>query len=173
MDQPSVGILHPGSMGAAVASCAATNAATVLWCTDRRSPASAARAQQLGLEPVPTLHKLLDRSDVVISLCPPAAVEDVAHEVASFPYAGLYVEANAINPERALGIARLLGPDATVVDGAVVGSPPMNGKRPTLYCPARPPRPNAWSHSSPAPRCLANHEHRIEWDLRTPSHPTL
>ncbi|WP_031045532.1 DUF1932 domain-containing protein [Streptomyces sp. NRRL F-5650] len=133
MDQPTVGILHPGSMGAAVAACAATNAAAVLWCEAGRSAASAARSDQFGLTPVATMYELLDRSDIVISLCPPAAAEDLARDVAGHRFAGVYVEANAINPERAQRIAGLLEPDATVVDGGVVGSPPVRGKTPTLY----------------------------------------
>ncbi|MEV7076664.1 DUF1932 domain-containing protein [Streptomyces sp. NPDC093990] len=137
MDQPTVGILHPGSMGAAVAACAAANATAVLWSTAGRSPDSRARAKRFGLEPVSTLHELLDRCDVVISLCPPAAAEDLAREVAAHSYAGLYVEANAINAERAVQIASLLGPEATVVDGGVVGSPPVKGKTPALYLSGR------------------------------------
>ncbi|MEU6601976.1 NAD(P)-dependent oxidoreductase [Streptomyces flaveolus] len=133
MDQPTVGILHPGSMGAAVAACAARNAAGVLWCSQGRSPASAARAEQAGLTPVSTLRELLDRSGIVISLCPPAAAEDLARKVAGHAFAGVYVEANAISPERAERIASRLGPAAVVVDGAVVGSPPRGGKTPTLY----------------------------------------
>ncbi|MEU9321445.1 DUF1932 domain-containing protein [Streptomyces sp. NPDC048295] len=133
MDQPTVGILHPGNMGAAVAACAATNAASVLWCEAGRSTASAARAAQFGLTSVGTLRELLDRSDIVISLCPPAAAEDLARDVAGHRFAGVYVEANAIAPERARRIAALLEPDATVVDGGVVGSPPVGGKTPTLY----------------------------------------
>ncbi|MGA5207942.1 DUF1932 domain-containing protein [Streptomyces variegatus] len=133
MDQPTVGILHPGSMGAAVAACAATNAAEVLWCETGRSTASVERADQVGLTPVATLAELLDRSDMVISLCPPAAAEDLARDVAACRFAGVYVEANAINPQRAQRIAALLDPDATVVDGGVVGSPPVGGKTPTLY----------------------------------------
>ncbi|MFF8604057.1 DUF1932 domain-containing protein [Streptomyces sp. NPDC015232] len=133
MGQPTVGILHPGSMGAAVAACAATNAAAALWCEAGRSAASVERAARFGLTPVPTLHELLDRSDMVISLCPPAAAEDLARDVAGHHFAGVYVEANAINPERAHRIAALLEPGATVVDGGVVGSPPVGGKTPTLY----------------------------------------
>jgi 3-hydroxyisobutyrate dehydrogenase-like beta-hydroxyacid dehydrogenase len=133
VDHPIVGILHPGSMGAAVAACAATNAAEVLWCEAGRSPASAARAAQFGLTPVGALAELLDRSDIVISLCPPAAAEDLAREVDRHAFAGVYVEANAISPERAERIGRLLGPAAAVVDGAVVGSPPVRGKTPVLY----------------------------------------
>ncbi|NEB32812.1 NAD(P)-dependent oxidoreductase [Streptomyces sp. SID14446] len=134
MDQPTVGILHPGSMGAAVAACAATNAADVLWCKAGRSLASAERAARFGLTPVATLPELLDRSDVVISLCPPAAAEELAAEVASHGFGGSYVDANAINPDRMLRIAALLTPSAeAVVDGGVVGSPPTGGKSPTLY----------------------------------------
>ncbi|WP_329391482.1 DUF1932 domain-containing protein (plasmid) [Streptomyces sp. NBC_01351] len=133
MDQPTVGVLHPGSMGAAVAACAAANAMSVLWCAEGRSPASAGRAERLGLEAVPTLQELLDRSDVVISLCPPAAAEDLARDVAAHGFTGLYLEANAINADRAVRIADLLGPKVAVVDGGVVGSPPVNGKTPTLY----------------------------------------
>ncbi|MFE6189112.1 DUF1932 domain-containing protein [Streptomyces sp. NPDC056465] len=133
MDQPTVGILHPGSMGAAVASCAATNASEVLWCETGRSAATTARADRAELSPVATMAELLERSEIVISLCPPAAAEDLAREVAQHRFAGVYVEANAISPERAQRIAELLEPAATVVDGGVVGSPPVGGKTPTLY----------------------------------------
>jgi 3-hydroxyisobutyrate dehydrogenase-like beta-hydroxyacid dehydrogenase len=133
VDKPTVGILHPGSMGAAVAAVAATNATGVLWCSEGRSPASAARAEKAGLASVATLQELLDRSDIVISLCPPAAAEGLARDVAQVGFAGVYVEANAINPERATRITELLAPEATVVDACVVGSPPVRGKTPTLY----------------------------------------
>ncbi|WP_411138025.1 DUF1932 domain-containing protein [Streptomyces sp. C10] len=133
MDQPTIGILHPGSMGAAVAACAAMNAADVLWCEAGRSPASVARAEQFGLTPVPTLQELLDRSDIVVSLCPPAVAENLARDVAAHRFSGVYLEANAINPERTVRIAELLEPAATPVDGGVVGSPPVRGKTPTLY----------------------------------------
>ncbi|MEU8544758.1 DUF1932 domain-containing protein [Streptomyces sp. NPDC048717] len=133
MDQPTVGILHPGSMGAAVAACAATNAAEVLWCESGRSTASMERAAQFGLMPVATMSELLHRSDIVVSLCPPAAAEELARDVARHHFAGVYVEANAINPERVKRIAGLLEPTATVVDGGVVGSPPVRGKSPALY----------------------------------------
>ncbi|MDX3208451.1 DUF1932 domain-containing protein [Streptomyces scabiei] len=133
MDQPTVGILHPGSMGAAIAACAATNAAAVVWCSAERSAASTERADQFGLTPVATLSELLDRSDIVISLCPPAAAENLAHDVAGYRFDGVYLEANAINPERTTRIAGLLEPATTVVDGGVVGSPPVRGKTPVLY----------------------------------------
>lgn len=132
--QPVVGILHPGRMGAAVAACTAPNAAAVLWCPAGRSPASVARAERYGLEPVATLPELLDQADTVISLCPPAAAEDLAAEVASRGFGGWYVDANAISPERMLRIEALLTPHVkAVIDGGVVGSPPVDGKTPTLF----------------------------------------
>ncbi|MFF9090478.1 DUF1932 domain-containing protein [Streptomyces sp. NPDC014991] len=133
MDQPTVGILHPGSMGAAVAACAATNAAEVLWCEAGRSTASVERATRFGLTPVAELAELMERSDIVISLCPPAFAEDLARDVAGRRFAGVYVEANAINPRRVQRIAALHEHGATVVDAGVVGSPPVGGKTPTLY----------------------------------------
>ncbi|MFJ3624325.1 hypothetical protein ACIPSH_40220 [Streptomyces iakyrus] len=46
-----------------------------------------------------TLSELLDRSDMVISLCPPAAAEDLARDIAARRFAGVFVEANAISPQ--------------------------------------------------------------------------
>ncbi|MFI8454191.1 DUF1932 domain-containing protein [Kitasatospora sp. NPDC085464] len=132
--KPIIGILHPGSMGAAVAACARPNAERVLWCPAGRSPATAGRAEAAGLEPVGSLEDLLMQADVVLSICPPAAAEDVARVVAEHHFGGVYVEANAINPERARRIADLVGSDArAVVDGAVIGSPPVGTKRTRLY----------------------------------------
>ena len=132
MQHPTVAVLHPGSMGAAVAGCAAANASSVLWCPTGRSTATAARAELHDLEPVAELHELLARADVLLSLCPSAVAEDVAGDVAGCGFAGLYVEANAISPARVQRIAAQL-PQARVVDAAVIGSPPVGGKTPTLY----------------------------------------
>lgn len=132
MAGPIVGILHPGSMGAAVAAQAATHAAAVLWCPAGRSERTVARATRYGLEPVPTAAGLLDRADIVISLCPPAAAEDVAREAGTHGFEGLYLEANAISPERVGRIVALL-PEALVLDGAVTGTPPSGGEAPTLF----------------------------------------
>jgi len=131
-NRPTVGILHPGSMGAAVAGCAATNADAVLWCAEGRSPASAGRAERFGLEPVNSLRELLERSDTVISLCPPAAAEDLAKDVARTGFTGVYLEANAISPERTRRVAALLTDARAVVDGGVIGGPPVGGATPAL-----------------------------------------
>ncbi|KIF72387.1 phosphogluconate dehydrogenase [Streptomyces sp. AcH 505] len=131
-----VGLLHPGSMGAAFGAQLRSRGTTVLWCPDGRSAATRRRAEQAGLEPE-SLTGLLARAHLVISLCPPAAAEDVAAQVAAHapadgPGPAVYVEANAVAPHRMRHIAGLL-PGMAVVDGAVVGSPPVGGKTPSLY----------------------------------------
>ncbi|MCX5555403.1 DUF1932 domain-containing protein [Streptomyces sp. NBC_00038] len=128
----TVGLMHPGSMGAAFAAQLRSRGTTVLWCPTGRSESSRQRASRASMKPVATLADLVDSVDVLLSLCPPAAAEDVAAQAASHGFCGTYVEANAITPQRVRNVAECL-PDAVVVDGAVVGSPPVGGKSPTLY----------------------------------------
>ncbi|WHM41540.1 DUF1932 domain-containing protein [Streptomyces sp. BPTC-684] len=125
-----MGLLHPGAMGAAVGGQLAHAGYRVLWNPTGRSKASADRAAAAGLTPVVDLAALLDEADVVLSICPSAFADDLARTATA--YAGTWVEANAITPERVRRIADLL-PASTVVDGGIVGSPPVGGKKPTLY----------------------------------------
>ncbi|MGW2865913.1 DUF1932 domain-containing protein [Streptomyces sp. NPDC001205] len=126
----TIGLLHPGSMGAAIGGQLVRARHRVLWCPAGRSASTTDRASAAGLEAVDDLEALLDEAELVLSICPPAFAEDVAS--AAFGYAGTWVEANAITPEKARRIAGLL-PASTVVDGGIVGSPPIGGKQPTLY----------------------------------------
>jgi 3-hydroxyisobutyrate dehydrogenase-like beta-hydroxyacid dehydrogenase len=129
----TVGLLHPGSMGAAFGAQLRARGQTVLWCPDGRSDATRLRAEGAGLEPA-ALTELVFRCDVLLSLCPPAAAEQSAADVAAVGKGAdaVYVEANAIAPSRAQRIAGSLAP-MPMVDAAVVGSPPVGGKAPTLY----------------------------------------
>ncbi|MGW9031822.1 DUF1932 domain-containing protein [Streptomyces sp. NPDC055722] len=129
----TVGLMHPGSMGAAFGAQLRRQYVRVLWCTDGRSSRSCARAENAGLEGVQNLAQLVAHADVLLSLCPPAAAVDVAQQVAACGFDGrLYIEANAITPRRVQDVAELL-PGTKVIDGAVIGSPPVGGKQPTLY----------------------------------------
>lgn len=129
----TVGLLHPGSMGAAFGAQLRGLGHTVLWCPDGRSDATRLRAEDAGLQPA-ALPEVVARSAVLLSLCPPAAAEQVAAEVVDVwnGSEAFYVEANAVAPSRVQGIADRLAPLA-VVDAAVVGSPPADGRTPTLY----------------------------------------
>lgn len=125
----TVGILHPGSMGAAVGAQLTARGHRVLWVPDGRSEVTQARACAAGFEGA-RLAALLQAAEVVICLCPPANAEEIARRATS--YRGTWLEANAISPMKARSIAGILT-HATLVDGAVIGSPPRRRKETTLY----------------------------------------
>ena len=112
-----VGLLFPGEMGAVVGSAVAGD---VLWASEGRSEATRRRAETF--RDVGTVRDLVAESEVVISLCPPAIAEEVAGEVAAEGFEGIYVEGNAISPERAQRIAGYL----RCVDGAVISATDVN-----------------------------------------------
>ncbi|HTX26377.1 MAG TPA: NAD(P)-binding domain-containing protein, partial [Streptosporangiaceae bacterium] len=130
MGRTTVGLLHPGEMGAAVGQCLAAAGHRVLWVPEGRSPASAARAAAAGLTAVSSggLAALAREAEVIISVCPPYAALDVARQVAQLvaPFGGVYVDANAVSPTTAreiAGIAEAGG--ASYVDGGIIGTPPV------------------------------------------------
>ncbi|MFF4540875.1 DUF1932 domain-containing protein [Streptomyces aureus] len=130
----TLGILHPGSMGAAVAAQAKHSGAEVLWCPAGRSASSKDRAKRYGLTPVHALSEMTERADIILSLCPPAAAEDVARNVTARSYTGIYVDGNAVSPATMLNISAIVQRSgATAVDGSVIGSPPSDSKSPRLY----------------------------------------
>ncbi|MFI1466201.1 DUF1932 domain-containing protein [Streptomyces wuyuanensis] len=129
-----LGVLHPGSMGAAVAAQARLSGAEVLWCPTGRSPATRDRAAERGFTATGSLGELIERADVILSICPPAYAEDVAVEVAAYPFAGIYVDGNAIAPATMARVYAVMSrTEATVVDGSVIGSPPSASKSTRLY----------------------------------------
>ena len=124
----TIGLVHPGEMGAAVGAVLRASGQTVLWASTGRSAVTAERAEEAGLEDVGTIEELGGRSDVILSLCPPHAAVDVARSFAGF--AGVYVDANAVSPATARRIAGLAG---RYVDGGIVGPPPRKPATTRLY----------------------------------------
>jgi 3-hydroxyisobutyrate dehydrogenase-like beta-hydroxyacid dehydrogenase len=112
-----VGLLFPGEMGSLVGNAVRGE---VLWASEGRSEATRRRAE--AFRDVGTVRELVSESELVISLCPPAIAEDVAGEVAAEGFEGIYVEANAIAPERVTRIAGYL----RCVDGAVISRTEVN-----------------------------------------------
>ena len=113
----SVGLLFPGEMGALVGSAVDGD---VLWASEGRSEATRRRGGEF--RDVGTVRELVAASEVVISLCPPAIAEDVAGEVAAEGFDGIYLEANAIAPER----VRRIGGYLRCVDGSVISRSGVN-----------------------------------------------
>lgn len=120
----NIGILHPGQMGISIAATIQRSGHTVFWVSAGRSPQTQARASQHNLTDASTLAQLCAACDAIVSVCPPAAVEDVAGQVLAAGFTGLFIDANAISPQRAQRMASLLtGGGITFVDGGIIGGP--------------------------------------------------
>lgn len=118
----TVGLLHPGEMGTAVGASVVAGGARVLWASEGRGAATAARAKDIGLEDAGSLAALVKSSQVVLSVAPPHAALDVARAVVGHGFRGLYVDGNAVAPETARQIAGLVeGAGARFVDGGIIG----------------------------------------------------
>jgi 3-hydroxyisobutyrate dehydrogenase-like beta-hydroxyacid dehydrogenase len=127
----TVGLLHPGEMGAAVGAVLGGQGLRVLWASEGRSIATRERANAAGLEDVYSAAELA-RSDVILSICPPHAVLDVARSVGQFH--GVYVDANAVAPATAREVAEIArAAGGEFVDGGIVGSPPREAGTTRLY----------------------------------------
>jgi 3-hydroxyisobutyrate dehydrogenase-like beta-hydroxyacid dehydrogenase len=127
-----IGLLHPGEMGAAVGQCLADAGHAVLWASDGRGPDTAARAQDAGLTDVGSTRRMTAEADVIMSICPPHAALDVAWAVHGFT--GLYLDANAIAPDTAREVAKLITDSGgRYVDGGIIGSPPRTAGTTRLY----------------------------------------
>jgi len=121
----TIGLLHPGAMGAAVGASAVAAGAQVLWVSEDRSDASRARAEAAGLQDVHWLNGLVNQSRIILSICPPDAAVEVAVSVRTLGYDRIYVDCNAISPATARHIGEVVEHHgADFVDGGIIGGPP-------------------------------------------------
>lgn len=118
------GILHPGAMGISVAASMQNSGHEVSWVTQGRSAESRARAAAHNLREAPDLAALCAEADALVSVCPPDAADAVAAAVLAQGFSGLYLDANAIAPQRAQRMAAdMAAGGATFVDGSIIGGP--------------------------------------------------
>jgi 3-hydroxyisobutyrate dehydrogenase-like beta-hydroxyacid dehydrogenase len=105
----------------------------VLWDPSGRSRATTGRALAAELTGVEN-GDLISRSEVIVSVCPPHAALDVARQVASAGFGGVYVDANAISVATAAQVASVVtAGGAAYVDGGIIGPPPDAAGRTRLY----------------------------------------
>ena len=124
-----VGVLHPGAMGSAVGAALRAQGHEVLWASEGRSAATAARARQAGMTDTGTVAAVLARANVVLSICPPHAALETAALAAGL--GGVYVDANAVSPQTAQAAQTAVG--ARFVDGGIIGPPPRRAGTTRLY----------------------------------------
>ena len=123
MGDTTIGLLHPGEMGAAVGQCLAGAGHRVLWVPEGRSAVTSARAEAAGLVAC-GLADLVRSADVIMSVSPPHAALDIARQVTGF--GGIYLDANAISPATAREVAGIVeAGGASYVDGGIIGTPPV------------------------------------------------
>jgi 3-hydroxyisobutyrate dehydrogenase-like beta-hydroxyacid dehydrogenase len=81
---------------------------------------------------VGTASEMSGRAGVILSVCPPGAALEVARSTAGFR--GIYVDANAVSPETAREIGRVVETGgASYVDGGIIGAPPRSPGDSRLY----------------------------------------
>ena len=128
----TVGLLHPGAMGAAVGRVLTHTGRTVLWASEGRSAETAARARDAGLQDAGTVAAVAARSDLLLAICPPHGALDTARAIG--PFTGLYADANAVSPATATQISAVVeAAGARYVDGGIIGPPPDGSNAPRLY----------------------------------------
>jgi 3-hydroxyisobutyrate dehydrogenase-like beta-hydroxyacid dehydrogenase len=124
-----IAVFHPGAMGSKLAAQLVVAGHEVHWVPEGRSEASAARAAEAGLIGTPFAEAVRE-ADVVLCSCAPQGAVDIAKQVGSTGFSGLYIEANPLSP-MSLREAQSAVSEATFVDAGVVGPPPTGGPSPT------------------------------------------
>lgn len=132
--EQNIGFLHPGKMGVSLAASAKRSGYNACWVADGRSDNTRKRAEDAGLTQYPSVAELCRNCLVIVSICPPHAAADVAQEVLSVNFDGIYVEANAISPALAQQIgANFEKQNRRYVDASVIGAPAWQPNKTWLH----------------------------------------
>ena len=119
----TVGLLHPGEMGAAIGAALQAAGHEVLWASDGRSDGDAGARAHVHRR---RHRRRARRAQRCRLLRRPAPRRARARRVACRRFSGIYVDANAVSPATA---ARVGATVERFVDGGIVGGPPA----PRLY----------------------------------------
>jgi 3-hydroxyisobutyrate dehydrogenase-like beta-hydroxyacid dehydrogenase len=121
-------------MGVVVAETVRNSGHDVLWASAGRSDETRRRAEAAGLADAGSVGRLCEMCAVIVSVCPPEFAEPVAREVAACTFGGLYLDLNAISPERARRIASLVAAGGgSFLDGSIIGMPARTRGQTWIY----------------------------------------
>lgn len=129
-----IGVLHPGEMGVTVANSLVQAGHHVHWAAQGRGARTRARADSIGLIEAPTVASMVERCQLMVAVCPPQFAEALAVQISLLGFAGTYVEANALSPQRVRRIGRQCHEAGmTFVDGSLIGPPAWQAGTTTLH----------------------------------------
>jgi hypothetical protein len=125
-----IGVISPGAMGSGLADALARGGQDVVATVDGRSPRTRRLAAAAPFRLLPDLAAVVDESDVVLSVVPPAEAPAIAAAVAHATASSaapppLLVDMNAVSPATLEGIERTVAAaGGELVDGSISGPPP-------------------------------------------------
>ncbi|KAJ7165419.1 hypothetical protein C8R46DRAFT_1074592 [Mycena filopes] len=145
MSAPTVAVLAPGEMGAAIAArLSASGVGTILTNLDGRSEVTLGRARASNMQHA-SYTEIIDRATCIYSVVPPkdafALAEIIlsAYRAAQSQRALIFVDCNALNPESMKRMAALFdGTGITLIDAVIIGTPPTATFNPGIYASADP-----------------------------------
>ena len=138
---PTVVIIAPGNMGAAVAKRLTENKVAVLTALGGRSEESKKRAHDAGMQGVE--DRALTKADFLLSIVPPGDALALAKRLAGVLTESnskpIYVECNAVSPQTLTEIAAVVKTTGCPFVGAgIIGPPPKPGSTNTKFYAAGP-----------------------------------
>jgi len=125
---PTVAVIAPGAMGAAVGRRLAAHGLKVLTSLAGRSKSTTARAAEAGM--AAASDEAIASADFILSILPPGDAPALAQRLAPALTASnakpVYVDCNAINPATVERVAAVIAPTGCrFVDCGIIGPPPQ------------------------------------------------
>ncbi len=134
MNKQNIGVLHPGMMGICVAATVQNSGHDVYWASEGRGRQTRERAEKYNLIDAGSLAALCETCAVIISVCPPHAAEEMAQQVLARGFQGVYLDVNAIAPQRTARIEQAMNAAGVeFVDGGIIGFPVWERGKTWLY----------------------------------------
>ncbi|GHB16325.1 DUF1932 domain-containing protein [Salinicola rhizosphaerae] len=133
---PTVALIAPGAMGAAIGRRLTDHGLDVWTCLEGCSAASLERARAADLKNVPLAS--LMQADLLLSVVPPAEAAALAERLAPFitqtETPPVYCDLNAVSTATLARIERIVSDSGSAfVDGGIIGPPPSETKTPRIY----------------------------------------
>ncbi len=134
----TVAILSPGDMGHAVGRLLREHELRVVTCLAGRSARTKMLSEQAGIIDLPSLERLAEETDIVLSITVSQAAPGVAQGIADAINATgadlLFAECNALAPQTVRKIEPVItNAGGRFVDASIIGGPPRNGSSPRVY----------------------------------------